>query len=115
MREPSKWYDANATDNPPWIKALAEVPQESREVVVRSTRNTNGDIEVSVSDFGPGVSASIAPYLFTPFCTSKAAGTGLGLAVSRTIASANGGRLEYQPNPRSGACLTLTLPAAGEH
>jgi hypothetical protein len=25
MREPLKWYDANATDNPPWIKALAEV------------------------------------------------------------------------------------------
>lgn len=101
------------------IEALADVAPESREVVVRSSRNPSGEIEVSVSDHGPGVSASIAPYLFTPFCTSKAAGTGLGLAMSRTIASANGGRLEYHPNRPSGACFTLSLPAApgeaGEH
>lgn len=101
------------------VEALTQMPQESREIVVRSTRNANGDVEVSVSDHGPGVSASIAPHLFTPFYTSKAAGTGLGLAMSRTIAGANGGRLEYQPNFPSGACFTLTLPAAqgeaGEH
>jgi two-component system, LuxR family, sensor kinase FixL len=101
------------------IEALAEMPPESREVIVRTTRNTNGDVEVGVSDHGPGISASIVPYLFTPFCTSKTAGTGLGLAMSRTIASANGGRLAYQPNLPCGACFTLTLPAAlgeaGEH
>jgi two-component system sensor kinase FixL len=101
------------------IEALAEVPQESREVVVRTARNARGDLELEVTDQGPGISASIAPYLFTPFCTSKAAGTGLGLAMSRTIARANGGHLEFRPNLPSGACFTLTLPAApgeaGEH
>lgn len=94
------------------IEALTELPQQAREVVVCSIRNTNGDVEVSVSDHGPGVSPSIAPYLFTPFCTSKETGTGLGLAMSRTIANANGGRLDYRPNVPIGACFTLTLPAA---
>jgi two-component system sensor kinase FixL len=94
------------------IEALAEQPQESREVVVSSTRNANGDVEISVTDCGPGIPAEILPHLFTPFCTSKATGTGLGLAMSRTIASANGGQLDYHANHPRGACFTLTLPAA---
>jgi two-component system, LuxR family, sensor kinase FixL len=96
------------------IEALAEERRESREVLVRSVCNSVGDIEVTVSDHGPGVPASIAPHLFTPFCTSKADGTGLGLAMSRTIANTHGGELDYCPNAPSGACFTLTLPAAPE-
>jgi C4-dicarboxylate-specific signal transduction histidine kinase len=94
------------------IEALASLPPESREVLVRTFRNSAGEIQVTVSDLGPGIAPSIAPYLFTPFCTSKANGTGLGLAMSRTIANSHGGELEYHPNSPSGACFTLTLPAA---
>jgi two-component system, LuxR family, sensor kinase FixL len=103
------------------IEALAVQPPESREVLVRTVRNSAGDVELTVSDHGPGISASIAPYLFTPFCTSKANGTGLGLAMSRTIANSHGGELDYHQNSPTGACFTLTLPAAqagagvGEH
>jgi two-component system sensor kinase FixL len=94
------------------IEALAEVPPESREVAVRTSRNHNGEVAVCVSDRGPGVSPAIAPHLFAPFCTTKSAGTGLGLAMSRTIARANSGTLEYRPNRPTGSCFTLTLPAA---
>jgi two-component system sensor kinase FixL len=94
------------------IEALAEQPQDSREVVVSSTRKAHGDVEISVTDCGPGVPLAVLPHLFTPFCTSKATGTGLGLAMSRTIANANGGQLDYRANLPSGACFTLTLPAA---
>jgi two-component system sensor kinase FixL len=94
------------------IEALAEERRESREVLVRSVCNAVGDVEVTVSDHGPGVPASIAPHLFMPFCTSKADGTGLGLAMSRTIANTHGGELDYCPNAPSGACFTLTVPAA---
>jgi len=103
------------------IEALTESqwPTESQEILIRTARNPAGDAEITVSDQGPGIAAAIAPYLFTPFCTSKASGTGLGLAMSRTIARAHGGELEYHPNFPSGACFTLTLPAApagaGEH
>jgi two-component system sensor kinase FixL len=94
------------------IEALAELPAESREVLVDSSRTETGDVRVCVTDRGPGVSEAIAAHLFTPFCTTKSAGTGLGLAMSRTIARANFGNLEYRPNVPSGACFTLTLPAA---
>ncbi|HEY6923531.1 MAG TPA: ATP-binding protein [Steroidobacteraceae bacterium] len=94
------------------VEALAEQPVEAREVAVRTARTSTGDVEISVTDHGPGVSATVAPHLFTPFCTSKPAGTGLGLAMSRTIASAHDGNLEYHPNTPTGACFTLTLPAA---
>lgn len=94
------------------VEAMAEQPVEAREVIVRTACTKDGDVEISVSDHGPGVSATVAPHLFTPFCTSKAAGTGLGLAMSRTIAAANGGTLHYHPNVPTGACFTLTLPAA---
>jgi two-component system sensor kinase FixL len=94
------------------IEALAEVPSESREVTIRTACNENGEVVVSVSDRGPGVAPAIAQHLFTPFCTTKSAGTGLGLAMSRTIAQANSGTLEYRPEQPTGSCFTLTLPAA---
>jgi two-component system, LuxR family, sensor kinase FixL len=94
------------------VEALAGQPAGAREVMVRTARTDAGDVEISVSDQGPGVSAAVAPHLFTPFCTSKVAGTGLGLAMSRTIAGANDGSLDYHPNIPTGACFTLTLPAA---
>ena len=94
------------------IEALAEVPAGSREVTVSTSRTDDGEVEVCVSDCGPGVSAAITPHLFAPFCTTKSAGTGLGLAMSRTIAQAHSGTLEYRPNRPAGSCFTLTLPEA---
>ncbi len=93
------------------IEALAEVPAESREVVVRSGLTELGDVQLTVTDRGPGIAENTAAHLFTPFYTTKSAGTGLGLAMSRTIAEANSGSLEYRPNVPNGACFTLTLPA----
>jgi two-component system sensor kinase FixL len=94
------------------VEALAEVPPESREVTIRTSCNDNGEVVVRVRDRGPGVSPAIAQHLFTPFCTTKSAGTGLGLAMSRTIAQANSGTLEYRPELPTGSCFTLTLPSA---
>jgi C4-dicarboxylate-specific signal transduction histidine kinase len=98
------------------LQAIADQALRAGEVIrhLRSLarRSAIGDAEVTVSDRGPGISASIAPYLFMPFCTSKATGTGLGLAMSRTIATGHRGELEYRPNSPSGACFTLTLPPA---
>ena len=62
-------------------------------------------------DNGPGVAAHIAPSLFDPFCSSKDNGTGLGLAMSRTIVARHGGTLKYEPNHPTGACFTVRLPS----
>ena len=94
------------------LEALQGRPCSAREVVVSTVREPDGDVLIEVSDNGPGISAEIAPRLFEPFCTTKTAGTGLGLASSRTIARAHRGTLDYRPGD-PGACFMLRLPAAG--
>jgi signal transduction histidine kinase len=56
------------------------------------------------------VAAELAPRLFEPFFTTKPEGTGLGLAMSRTIAEAHGGTLSYRANSPEGACFLMRLP-----
>ena len=92
------------------LEALAEMPAEEREVRVRTVRTADGDVQIEVCDNGPGVSPDIVQRLFDPYCTTKPAGTGLGLASSRTIARAHGGTLDHRPNPPGGACFVLRLP-----
>jgi two-component system, LuxR family, sensor kinase FixL len=94
------------------VEALAETTASPRQVVVTTCRTGDGHIEISVCDNGPGLSTAIAPRLFEPFCTSKAAGTGLGLAVSRRIVDEHGGSLQYRANAPQGTCFVLRIPAA---
>ncbi len=94
--------------------AIESFPQESssaRRVILRTLSTAHGEVEVSVCDNGPGVAAHIAPSLFDPFCSSKQNGTGLGLAMSRTIVARHGGTLTYEPNHPTGACFTVRLPS----
>lgn len=92
------------------IEALAGTSGLPREVVVRTCRAAEGEVEVAVCDSGPGVHPAVAAALFDPFHTSKPGGTGLGLAISRTIMRNHHGTLEYQPNVPAGACFTMRLP-----
>ncbi len=92
------------------LEALNDRPPGAREVVVSTARAPDGDVLIEVRDNGPGISAQILERLFDPFCTTKPAGTGLGLASSRTIARSHGGTLEHRPNTPAGACFVLRLP-----
>jgi signal transduction histidine kinase len=65
---------------------------------------------VEVTDRGPGVSVEARARLFEPFVTTKAQGTGLGLAVSQRIVAAHGGQIEYRDAPDGGAVFRVTLP-----
>jgi signal transduction histidine kinase len=66
--------------------------------------------QVSVSDRGRGIEASVKERLFLPFVTTKSSGTGLGLSISRSIVVALGGRLWAFNNPDRGATFTFALP-----
>ena len=70
-----------------------------------------GDVEVSVSDLGPGLAGEVEQRIFEPFFTTKPAGTGLGLAISRSIIKAHDARLGYRANQPRGACFYFVLPA----
>ena len=92
------------------FEALAAQPPGSRQIEI-ATAVAGGDLEITVSDNGPGVSPSIAGRIFDPFCSSKPGGTGLGLAISRTIVQAHGGTVGNRPIAPHGACFYVRLPA----
>jgi two-component system sensor kinase FixL len=91
------------------VEALAD-SSGKKELAVRTFALPEGDVEITVSDSGPGVLQSIVPRLFDPFCTTKPHGTGLGLAISRTIVKSHGGSLDYRANAPTGACFVVHLP-----
>ena len=94
------------------IDALKAVAEERREIVVSAATEESGFVRISVMDSGPGVPQEIASQLFRPFATSKPHGMGLGLAISRSIVEARGGRLWLQPSA-VGSMFSFTLPSAG--
>lgn len=64
---------------------------------------------VTFTDDGPGIPAEIMDKLFTPFLTSKAKGTGLGLPIAQKIVEAHGGTVEARNNPDRGVTFTVKL------
>jgi two-component system, LuxR family, sensor kinase FixL len=93
------------------LEALALAQLDARELLLRTRATSEGDVEISVCDNGPGVDSALNQRIFDPFCSTKPTGTGLGLPISRTIVHAHRGRLEYRPNVPAGACFTVKLPS----
>ncbi len=69
---------------------------------------------VSVQDAGTGFKAEQTNRLFEAFYTTKPQGMGMGLAISRSIIEAHGGRLWAEPNQGLGATFLFSLPFAGD-
>ncbi len=82
-------------------------------VVVRAAQEQRGEelfTRIEVEDNGPGIPSEVADRVFQPFFTTRAAGTGLGLAVVKRIADAHHAELTLRPTPGGGATFTLSLP-----
>jgi nitrogen fixation/metabolism regulation signal transduction histidine kinase len=67
-------------------------------------------VELRVLDNGPGFEEEVLSHLFEPYVTTKAKGTGLGLAVVKKITEEHGGSIWAENRPGGGACLVLRLP-----
>ena len=75
---------------------------------IDASRDGPGFVRIAVLDNGPGIEPEVAQSLFDPFVTTKPKGMGLGLAISRSIVDAHGGKLWHEPRvPGSAFCFTV--------
>jgi nitrogen fixation/metabolism regulation signal transduction histidine kinase len=92
------------------LDAVAECPDARVDIAVIGSQS---EVEVRVSDNGPGIPPAMRQTLFQPYVTGKAKGTGLGLAIAQNIVTEHGGRIECVHPPGGGACFVITLPVSG--
>jgi signal transduction histidine kinase len=92
------------------VEAMAGVGDGPRELTIVSGLDDADDVVVEVQDTGPGLDPEKLDRLFESFYTTKPDGIGMGLAISRSIAEAHGGRLSAAPNKPRGAVFRFTLP-----
>jgi len=95
------------------IEAARQGPPGRRRVAA-SARHLGDDVEITVSDTGPGIPPDVEARIFEPFFTTKAGGTGLGLVIAETIAEAHGGRIRLERTGKDGTCFVVTLPVPAE-
>lgn len=76
-----------------------------------AVRAEDNGVAITVMDNGPGLAPAEAEAAFTPFFTTKAGGSGIGLSLARQVALAHGGRLEHAAARGGGAAFRLLLPA----
>jgi signal transduction histidine kinase len=96
------------------VDAVATMPTERRRVRI-STRQSDGEVRVSVADTGVGIQADHISKIFEPFYTTKteATGMGMGLPIARRMVEAHGGRLTAENNAGDGATVWFTVPLSG--
>lgn len=93
------------------VQAMVEAGSPRRELEV-STRPIGREIEIAVSDTGPGISAEVLPKIFEPLFSTRSFGTGLGLPTVKQIVEQHGGRIEVASAVGSGTRVVVRLPLA---
>jgi two-component system sensor histidine kinase PilS (NtrC family) len=85
-------------------------PGDPAHIQIRLGRGEGPETPVvEVRDDGPGIDDETAREMFTPFYTTKASGTGLGLYIARELSETNGIRLHYERARPKGSCFRLTF------
>jgi PAS domain S-box-containing protein len=95
------------------LEAMLDCDRAARELTVRVVRGGR-EVALRIADRGVGLSAETTKHAFDPFYTTKPAGLGLGLSISRSIVEAHGGRLWAEPNPEGGTTFVVALPVVEE-
>jgi signal transduction histidine kinase len=102
------------------LNAVRAIGDRAGVVEIRGHRAANGDAVLEVADDGPGVPAAVRASLFQPFATAPglrahgseaAAGTGLGLFVTRRVLEEQGGSIVLVDSRAPGATFRITLPS----
>ena len=96
------------------LNAIEAMKDSGGELTVKSESGNDGRVRISVSDTGVGLPAGKVDEIFSAFFTTKPQGSGMGLAISRSIVESHGGRLWATANHARGATFHVTLPIAAE-
>jgi signal transduction histidine kinase len=93
------------------LNGIDAMKETGGELTIQSVVSEGGQqLMISVSDTGVGLPAEKTDQIFNAFFTTKPQGSGMGLAISRSIVESHGGRLWATPNPDRGATFSFTLP-----
>ena len=93
------------------LNGIEAITDASGVVTVKSRLGEDGQIEISVNDTGPGLPLDKADRIFDAFFTTKPQGSGMGLAISKSIVESHGGRIWANGDGGRGATFHFTLPA----
>ncbi|WP_165420375.1 sensor histidine kinase [Edaphobacter modestus] len=94
------------------LNGIEAMKETGGVLTVKTGPGECGQVLISVSDTGVGLPAGRADEIFNAFVTTKPQGSGMGLAISRSIVESHGGRLWATSNDGRGATFHFTLPAA---
>jgi PAS domain S-box-containing protein len=96
------------------LNAIEAMKNTGGELTISARPNSQGQLIVSLSDTGVGLPAENAERIFDAFHTTKPEGTGMGLAITRSIVESHGGRVWATANEGAGATFHFTLPSEAE-
>jgi signal transduction histidine kinase len=94
------------------LNGIEAITDPDGVVTVKSLLGEDGQIMISVNDTGPGLPVGKADRIFDAFFTEKPQGSGMGLAISKSIVESHGGRIWANGDGGRGATFHFTLPAA---
>jgi signal transduction histidine kinase len=96
------------------LDAMSGVYDRPRKLVIRTERDEDDRVCLTVQDTGVGFEPQAAGRLFEAFYSTKSGGMGIGLSVSRSIIESHHGRLWAAPNDGPGATFSFSLPRAAK-
>lgn len=93
------------------VNLVKNASEASNGVIeLNASRMADGNIEISVRDYGHGILPEVMDSIFVPFFTTKPQGSGIGLSLCKQIVKQHRGRLQVKSSPGRGSTFTIVLP-----